>query len=110
MTDGSNCKDSDVKYPETASPEVEPLPEHIAEGSPGELSALRKTNIMLESRNYELRESVRQARLMLAAAESERDQYRREARKYKTETSLMIFQRNLEYSMLLSQEHKTNSS
>ncbi len=54
-----------------------------------ELAKLRKTNISLENRNYELREMVRQLRLQAAAAESERDQYRREARKYKTELSQM---------------------
>lgn len=54
-----------------------------------ELAKLRKTNIALENRNYELRETVRQLRLQTAAVESERDQYRREARKYKTELSQM---------------------
>ena len=54
-----------------------------------ELAKLRKTNISLENRNYELRETVRQLRLQIAAAESERDQFRREARKYKTEISQM---------------------
>ena len=54
-----------------------------------ELAKLRKTNISLENRNYELRETVRQLRLQTAAAESERDQFRREARKYKTELSQM---------------------
>ncbi|MDO5845485.1 MAG: proteasome-activating nucleotidase [Methanocorpusculum sp.] len=53
--------------------------------SPEELAQLRKTNISLESRNYELRETVRQLRLQAASAESERDQFRREAKKYKSE-------------------------
>lgn len=53
--------------------------------SPDELAQLRKTNVSLESRNYELRETVRQLRLQSAAAESERDQFRREMRKYKSE-------------------------
>ena len=54
-----------------------------------ELAKLRKTNISLENRNYELRETVRQLRLQISAAESERDQFRRESRKYKTELSQM---------------------
>ncbi len=54
-----------------------------------ELAKLRKTNIALENRNYELRETVRQLRLQIAATESERDQFRREARKYKSELSQM---------------------
>lgn len=48
-----------------------------------ELAQLRKTNIALESRNYELRETVRQLRLQAAATESERDQYKREAKRLK---------------------------
>ncbi|PAV08502.1 proteasome-activating nucleotidase [Methanocorpusculum parvum] len=50
-----------------------------------ELAQLRKTNIALEGRNYELRETVRQLRLQSAAVESERDQYKREAKKLKGE-------------------------
>lgn len=50
-----------------------------------ELSLLRKTNIALESRNYELRESLRQLRLQYQAAESEREQYKREMKKTKLE-------------------------
>lgn len=50
-----------------------------------ELAQLRKTNIALEGRNYELRETVRQLRLQSAATESERDQYKREAKKLKGE-------------------------
>jgi len=54
-----------------------------------ELAKLRKTNISLENRNYELRETVRQLRLQMVSAESERDQFRREARKYKNEIQQM---------------------
>lgn len=54
-----------------------------------ELAALRKKNIDYESRVIELRETVRQLRLAIVAAESERDQYRRESRKYKAELSQM---------------------
>jgi len=50
-----------------------------------ELAQLRKTNISLESRNFELRETVRQLRLQSAATDSERDQYKREAKKLKGE-------------------------
>ncbi|MPL82592.1 ATP-dependent zinc metalloprotease FtsH [bioreactor metagenome] len=50
-----------------------------------DLAKLRKTNIALEGRNYELRETVRQLRLQSAAVESERDQYKREAKKLKGE-------------------------
>ncbi len=50
-----------------------------------ELAALRKTNIALESRNFELREQVRQLRLQNAAAESQRDQYKREIKKLRDE-------------------------
>ncbi|HJJ45154.1 MAG: proteasome-activating nucleotidase [Methanocorpusculum sp.] len=93
MTDGSDIHESDVTYPKQPAVSTpagtEELSGKAAEGTPGELAALRKTNIMLESRIYELRESVRQARLMLAAAESERDQYRREAKKYKAELQQM---------------------
>ncbi|MDR0439335.1 MAG: proteasome-activating nucleotidase, partial [Methanocalculaceae archaeon] len=46
-----------------------------------ELASLRKTIIALESRNFELRELVRQLRLQNAAAESQRDQYKREIKK-----------------------------
>lgn len=52
-----------------------------------ELAALRKTNISLESRNFELREQVRQLRLQNAAAESQRDQYKREIKKLREELS-----------------------
>ncbi len=51
----------------------------------GEFAALRKTNVALESRNYELREQVRQLRLQNAAAESQRDQYKREMKKLRDE-------------------------
>ncbi|MDU9376635.1 ATP-dependent zinc metalloprotease FtsH [Methanocorpusculaceae archaeon Sp1] len=51
----------------------------------GELAALRKTNVALESRNYELREQVRQLRLQNAAAESQRDQHKREIKKLRDE-------------------------
>ena len=54
-----------------------------------ELAALRKKNIEYESRVNELREKNRQLQLAIVAAESERDQYRREARKYKAELSQM---------------------
>ncbi|MBE6507365.1 MAG: AAA family ATPase [Methanocorpusculum parvum] len=54
-----------------------------------ELAKLRKTNISLENRNYELRETVRQLRLQMVSVESERDQFRREARKYKNEIQQM---------------------
>lgn len=54
-----------------------------------ELAQLRKANIALENRNYELRESVRQLRLQVAATESEREQLRREVRKCKSELSQM---------------------
>ncbi len=50
-----------------------------------ELAQLRKTNMALEGRNYELRETVRQLRLQSAATESERDQFKREAKKIKGE-------------------------
>ncbi len=50
-----------------------------------ELAQLRKTNITLEGRNYELRETVRLLRLQAATIESERDQYKRETKKYKAE-------------------------
>jgi proteasome regulatory subunit len=50
-----------------------------------ELAQLRKTNIALEGRNYELRETIRQLRLQSAAIESERDQYKRETKKIKGE-------------------------
>jgi len=50
-----------------------------------ELAQLRKTNIALEGRNYELREAIRQLRLQSAAIESERDQYKRETKKIKGE-------------------------
>ncbi len=50
-----------------------------------ELAQLRKTNIALEGRNYELRETIRQLRLQSAAIESERDQYKRETKKLKGE-------------------------
>ena len=50
-----------------------------------ELAVLRKTNIALESRNFELREQVRQLRLQTAAAESQRDQYKREIKKLRDE-------------------------
>ncbi|HJJ30258.1 MAG TPA: proteasome-activating nucleotidase [Methanocorpusculum sp.] len=53
--------------------------------SSDELAQLRKANNDLEGRNYELRESVRQLRLQSAASESERDQYKREAKKLKGE-------------------------
>ena len=53
--------------------------------SSDELAQLRKANNDLENRNYELREKVRQLRLQSAAAESERDQYKREAKKIKGE-------------------------
>ncbi|HJJ54839.1 MAG TPA: proteasome-activating nucleotidase [Methanocorpusculum sp.] len=77
--------DSDVKYPADISvPPTSTLPGD-SQPPKNELAELRKTNIALETRNFELRETIRQARLHLAAAESERDQYRREAQKYKTE-------------------------
>jgi len=84
MTDNKEI-DSDVKYPTDIN--VSPASAISEDDSKpkNELAELRKVNISLETRNFELRESVRQARLHLAAAESERDQYRREAQKYKTE-------------------------
>jgi len=54
-----------------------------------ELAALRKTNISLESRNFELREQVRQLRIGIATVETERDQYKREVNKYKAELAQM---------------------
>ncbi|HJJ27853.1 MAG TPA: proteasome-activating nucleotidase [Methanocorpusculum sp.] len=50
-----------------------------------ELAALRKTNIALETRNFELRETLRQFRLQLQACESEKELYKRDARKFKNE-------------------------
>ncbi len=83
MTDNKET-DTDVKYPADVS--VSSSPDLPAGETPAtELAALRKVNITLENRNYELRETIRQAHLHLAAAESERDQYRREAQKYKAE-------------------------
>ncbi len=56
--------------------------------SSDEITQLRKTNIALEGRNYELREQLRQMKLMIAGAESERDQYKREIKKLKGELDL----------------------
>ena len=78
--------DSAENTGDVLSPKNVPLEPII---SSEELAKLRKTNISLENRNYELRETVRQLRLQIAAAESERDQFRRESRKYKTELSQM---------------------
>lgn len=63
-------------------------PQSVAETpliSAEELAQLRKTNIALETRNFELRETVRQFRLSLQACESEKDMYKRDARKFKNE-------------------------
>ncbi|HJJ35970.1 MAG TPA: proteasome-activating nucleotidase [Methanocorpusculum sp.] len=84
MTDNKEI-DSDVKYPADITVSPSSAIPGDEQKPANELAELRKTNIALETRNFELRESVRQARLHLAAAESERDQYRREAQKYKTE-------------------------
>lgn len=83
MTDNKET-DADVTYPHDAGVPAAVIP--AEDSAPGnELAALRKVNIALESRNFELRENLRQARLHLAAAESERDQSRREAQKYRSE-------------------------
>jgi proteasome regulatory subunit len=76
MTEPGQDDDPDVIKPTIS---VEPVI------SSEELAQLRKTNIALEGRNYELRETVRQLRLQSAAVESERDQYKREAKKLKGE-------------------------
>lgn len=64
---------------------VEPVRESNPRQEENELASLRKTNIALESRNFELREQVRQLRLQNAAAESQRDQYKREIKKLRDE-------------------------
>lgn len=84
MTDNKEI-DSDVKYPTDINVSPSSAISGDIQKPKNELAELRKINISLETRNFELRESVRQARLHLAAAESERDQYRREVQKYKTE-------------------------
>lgn len=76
MTEPGQDDDPDVIKPTIS---VEPVI------SSEELAQLRKTNIALEGRNYELRETVRQLRLQSAVVESERDQYKREAKKLKGE-------------------------
>ncbi len=53
--------------------------------TPDEVAQLRKMNVQLESRNYELRETVRQLRLQVAAGESSQKQLRREIRRHKIE-------------------------
>ncbi|HJJ38550.1 MAG TPA: proteasome-activating nucleotidase [Methanocorpusculum sp.] len=87
MTDTANPDENDVAFRRTTEPVPEIAGNNVS--AKDEITELRKTNIALESRNYELRETVRQVRLMLAAAESERDQYQREARKYKSELQQM---------------------
>ncbi|HJJ31484.1 MAG TPA: proteasome-activating nucleotidase [Methanocorpusculum sp.] len=87
MTDTSNPEENDVAFRRNTPPSPEIAGNETS--AKDEITELRKTNIALESRNYELRETVRQVRLMLAAAESERDQYQREARKYKAELQQM---------------------
>ncbi|MDO5844805.1 MAG: proteasome-activating nucleotidase [Methanocorpusculum sp.] len=77
MTESGQDKNSDVILSQDTS--VDPII------SSEELSLLRKTNIALESRNYELRENLRQLRLQYQASESEREQYKREIRKVKSE-------------------------
>lgn len=62
---------------------TQPIP--VETINPDEISHLRKTNVALESRNFELREELRQMRLTKNAAESERDQYRREIKKLKND-------------------------
>ena len=76
MTESGQDDNQDVVKPTMS---VEPVI------SSEELAQLRKTNIALEGRNYELRETVRQLRLQAAATESERDQFKREAKKIKGE-------------------------
>ena len=87
MTDTVKPEESDVAIRRNTSQTTDLTGSDAA--AKNEIAELRKTNIALESRNYELRETVRQVRLMLAAAESERDQYQREARKYKSELQQM---------------------
>lgn len=77
MTESGQDKNIDVIMPQGDS--VDPII------SSEELSLLRKTNIALEGRNYELRETLRQLRLQYQASESEREQYKREVRKVKSE-------------------------
>ncbi|HJJ48410.1 MAG TPA: proteasome-activating nucleotidase [Methanocorpusculum sp.] len=75
--------DTDQDKSDIVAP-VQPLSEP-AVISAEELAALRKTNIALETRNFELRETVRQFRLQLQASESEKELYKRDARKFKNE-------------------------
>ncbi|MCZ0859639.1 proteasome-activating nucleotidase [Methanocorpusculum sp. MG] len=64
---------------------VDTIAEKSSHSKENELASLRKANIALESRNFELREQVRQLRLQNAAAESQRDQYKREIKKLRDE-------------------------
>lgn len=78
----------DIISPITGDPNsVDTIREKKQHSGENELAALRKTNIALESRNFELREQVRQLRLQNAAAESQRDQYKREIKKLREELS-----------------------
>lgn len=76
--------DTPQNYEDVKTPSIS-LEGRESDGLSEELALLRKTNIALEGRNYELREQVRQMRLTNAAAESERDQYKREVKKLKNE-------------------------
>jgi proteasome regulatory subunit len=64
---------------------VETIGDNNSRPKDNELVSLRKANVALESRNFELREQVRQLRLQNVAAESQRDQYRREIKKLRDE-------------------------
>ncbi|HJJ42292.1 MAG TPA: proteasome-activating nucleotidase [Methanocorpusculum sp.] len=76
MADTGNKEDQDVIAPQQV---IEPII------SSEELAILRKTNVILESRNFELREANRQMHFQCQKAESERDLYKREVNKYKAE-------------------------
>lgn len=88
MTD-SKDGDTDIKCQNSI--DSSPLSQELMTESTAEseLAKLRKVNITLENRNFELRETIRQARMHLSDAESERDQYRREMQKYKNELKLI---------------------